>query len=304
VNVVLQGFKLLFTNNTSPMNQDIYQQYSGTNITIKDCWFSGDTNEGCTYCAAITIYFVDGTSIENCLFKGINMPHPGEDMSGTRIYAIDFQVQTNISIVRNEFTQFQWTGPSDGRDIDLHTGYEGGTYGNFKVDNNLYHHIWPTSTDAGSFTFTGENFWDYYENFNDPDYPFEVAFNTYDNINGNVAPSNWASGINDYGNSSAPVATHSNILANWSNSSSTGINNYGSIPADYNDLWNGPTWGGGQGTGNISANPMYENNTTEPYDYQLQTGSPCIGTGKDGEDMGCYGNLGPGEVVGLLTPEE
>jgi hypothetical protein len=50
--------------------------------------------------------------------------------------------------------------------------------------------------------------------------------------------------------------------------------------------------------------PQYINNTTAPYNYNLQSGSPCEGTGKDGEDMGCYGNLTTGEVVGLLGPED
>jgi hypothetical protein len=303
IDITIQGFKLLFVANTNLTYHDIYKQYAGKNVTIRDCWFSGDTRDGASYCAAITIYFVDGNHIENNLFKGINMVHPIADGSGCRIYAIDFQVQKNIYILRNEFTQFQWTGPSDGQPVNLHTGYEGGTYGNFQVNNNLYHHIWPTTSDAASFDFTGENYWDYYQDYQDPDYPFEVAFNTYDNINTNGISNSTATGINSY--MDCPLLTiHSNILTNgFVVHPMYGIANYSSIPADYNNLWNNVLWSSGQGTGNISADPKYVNNTSAPYDYHLQSGSPCIGTGKGGEDMGCYGNLGPGEKVGLLTPE-
>lgn len=298
-NATIQGFTLTYITCTGGSPVFIYMQYFGTNTLIKDCWFTGDTQDGITFCEAIAMLGVNGPTLENCLFKGINVPHPS---SSVTIYALDWQVNYNITIVRNEFTQFQMTGPSNGQSISLYTGYEGGHYGNFKVANNLYHHMWPSSSDAGSFSYTGENYWNYYTGYNDPDYPFEVAHNTWDSIDGTAADNSSAQGIYNW-MYCEKFTTNSNILTNFNNSSpAVGINDV-DLP-DHNNLWNGVIWGCPQGAGNISDDPKYVNNTSEPYDYHLAAGSPCIGTGRDGTDMGCYGDLGAGEKIGLLTSED
>jgi hypothetical protein len=59
-----------------------------------------------------------------------------------------------------------------------------------------------------------------------------------------------------------------------------------------------------EGTGCIYVDPQFVNNTSEPYNYHLQSGSSCAGTGKGGNDMGCWGNLAAGETIGLLGPED
>jgi hypothetical protein len=59
-----------------------------------------------------------------------------------------------------------------------------------------------------------------------------------------------------------------------------------------------------EGMGCIYSDPKYVNNSSEPYDYHLASGSPCVGTGKGGADMGCYSGLDPDEVIGLLGPED
>ncbi len=78
--------------------------------------------------------------------------------------------------------------------------------------------------------------------------------------------------------------------------------------SDYCDVWDLPAvatryYWNVEGLNPIDEDPLYVNNTSAPYDYHLQSGSPGAATGRDGEDMGCYGGLEEGQVVGLLTPE-
>jgi hypothetical protein len=319
-NVTVQGFKLLFVKNSSGAYISIYHQYNGTNIDLKDNWFSGNTQDGMSYCAAITMYTVDNMVIENNLFKGLNMPHPVADGSGVRMYIMDFQGDYTHTIVRNEITHLQWDGPSDNQDIFIDGGYAGGCHGNYRISNNLYHHVFPDTSDAASFRFMAiEKFILYYDYYDDPIYPFEVSNNVIDNIDITHVSNQtyWLNYIEGILNNAtqAPSFTfpcHSNILTNFkAPASSSSFSIASDYPADNNDLWNlkngtnDAPWGygvGSTGVGNIAKDPMFVNNTTEPYDYHLATGSPCIGAGKDGKDMGVYGNLNPGEKIGLLTP--
>ena len=92
-------------------------------------------------------------------------------------------------------------------------------------------------------------------------------------------------------------SVHSNIITNINAPGSSPSQTYGiddESVADYNDLWHvlqGGTehpWNNisSQGVGNLFQDPMFVNNSTAPYDYHLKTESPCMGTGKDGADMG------------------
>lgn len=110
----------------------------------------------------------------------------------------------------------------------------------------------------------------------------------------------------DYG--AGTESYHSNIVSNilgLPNQSSIGI--YSMTQTDYSCVFNIQNgylyYGTPEGSNSLNLNPQYVNNLTTPYDYSLSTGTPCIGAGKSGNDMGCYGNLEPGEVVGLITPE-
>jgi len=89
--------------------------------------------------------------------------------------------------------------------------------------------------------------------------------------------------VNDYDNSGAVTNVTDNIA--------TGHGGYGirvffgaTVNYSTNDLWQnamGATDGSPvDGGGNISANPLYYG------DYTLQAGSPCIGAGSGGQDMG------------------
>jgi hypothetical protein len=92
---------------------------------------------------------------------------------------------------------------------------------------------------------------------------------------------------------------HSNIITNLTGPQYCyGVYGDFAFEQTYSDVWTitGPLGGryGGlatEGTGGINQNPLYGDPNNE--DYTLQGGSPCIGTGKDGYDMGCHGGDDP-----------
>jgi hypothetical protein len=109
----------------------------------------------------------------------------------------------------------------------------------------------------------------------------------------------------------SPVA-RSNIVSSYNGAPSmymTGYYHYyngtnGVTYCDAYDIDDTPWSGFTSMTGNITSDPLYENNATAPYDYNLQSGSPCEDTGYNGVDMGCYGNMATGEtIIGIITPE-
>jgi hypothetical protein len=111
--------------------------------------------------------------------------------------------------------------------------------------------------------------------------------------------SGWTYGI---ANASGTAQTiHSNIIANLSSPLSATCNGIYSGPVqsvDYGCVWNItggiPSLYGGAasaGASSINLDPKFVDPAT--FDYHLATGSPCIGTGKDGVDMGCYGGTDP-----------
>jgi len=129
----------------------------------------------------------------------------------------------------------------------------------------------------------------------------EIYNNTIDSI-GPPASYNGLGAVRGiYVTTSNSVTVHSNIVTNITAPSSAaayGINSAAAVSCEYGDVWSvtggsGGLYGGGAsaGTGSISANPMYYDPAN--FDYTLQSGSPCEGTGKDGYDMGCYGGSDP-----------
>jgi hypothetical protein len=60
-------------------------------------------------------------------------------------------------------------------------------------------------------------------------------------------------------------------------------------------LWNPtpPPWVILDGSHNMIEDPLFEDTTSGHEDYHLQTGSPAIGAGDDGLDMGAYGGSDP-----------
>lgn len=71
---------------------------------------------------------------------------------------------------------------------------------------------------------------------------------------------------------------HSNIL--WDNGVTVSMWNMGTLTADHSNF-GGTNW---PGDGNLSADPLFVNAIQG--DYRLQAGSPCIGSGRNGADMG------------------
>ncbi len=69
-----------------------------------------------------------------------------------------------------------------------------------------------------------------------------------------------------------------NIL--WNNPTTFSLSNASTLVAEFSNF-QGTNW---PGVGNIDADPLFVNAAAG--DYRLQPGSPCIGTGKDGTNMG------------------
>ncbi len=88
---------------------------------------------------------------------------------------------------------------------------------------------------------------------------------------------------NDYGVSLSGASTIKNsIITN----NATGVEAEAQSTITYCDVWNNTTNYIGQvraGTGCISSDPLFVN---PPTDFHLSMGSPCIGTGTDGQNMG------------------
>ena len=96
------------------------------------------------------------------------------------------------------------------------------------------------------------------------------------------------------------VSAYNNIATNiTSEGDTTGYKrNLGDpITVDYSDLWilrgvNIPTRFDNVTEGGtcIDEDPLF---LEPPFDYHLQSGSPCEGTGSGSQDMGCYGGVDP-----------
>jgi hypothetical protein len=78
--------------------------------------------------------------------------------------------------------------------------------------------------------------------------------------------------------------SYNNIL--WNNQVTISLVNGGTLTADHSNF-GATNW---PGTGNISADPLFEN--PAQHDYRLKPGSPCLGTGREGANMGCYFPVG------------
>ena len=130
----------------------------------------------------------------------------------------------------------------------------------------------------------------------------EIYNNTIDSFGINAAGTGRTYGIWFQGTSTAS-GIYNNILTNLeSTTSGTCYGVYGNgtsaFTQDYSDVWNltGGTiarYAGlaSEGANGIDSDPMFTNPAA--FDYTLQFGSPCEGTGLNGDDMGCYGGSDP-----------
>ena len=71
---------------------------------------------------------------------------------------------------------------------------------------------------------------------------------------------------------------YNNII--WGNTTGISLEDSSSVVLDHSDV-QGAGW---PGDGNLSANPLFTDDAQQ--DYHLAPGSPCLGTGRDGLDMG------------------
>jgi hypothetical protein len=301
-NVTVQGFKLqIYTGTGSGGYQPVYVYYSSY-FTLRDCSLTGTISY--YYLYALYCYGPNMT-IENCKFSDLQTNYPAY----TYAY-IYFYIYNPAGIAsgackfnRNEFTKLQDTIQVPGY-MYLYFYIYYWPNGS-QVNNNLFHHISPN-------VLTYAYLWPFRVYY--PYATATVANNVVDKIDvdkGTDSSSSTIYGMYLYNGGSVTYGYdgNSNIVSNITGSKTLpyyyGEYDY-NTSTDYDDVWNIQDTAYGSavaGPHSISANPLFVNNTTPPYDYHLDTGSPCIGTGKSGVDMGCYGNLPAGAVVGLLTPE-
>ena len=298
--VTIRGFKIeIYPGTGSGGYQPIYASYSH-NFSLIDCHITGTVSY--YYMYALYLYYCDSVTIKNCLFSDLKTSY---SYTYAYLYFYIYRGNGTHNVCQNEFTKFQESPQVPGYMYIYMYGYYWPS--GSKWCNNLLHHISPNVTSYFSI---------YLNRIYYPYADVTVANNTVDKIDadhGPDTPSSNVYGMYLYRSSSTMYGhdAHSNIVTNLTGTYTLpyyfGVYTSTYQGTDYMDVWNiqdARYQGYVEGPNSINADPLYVNNTTSPYDYHLDTGSPCIGTGKNGEDMGCYGNLPAGEtVVGLLTPE-
>jgi hypothetical protein len=320
--MTIQGFKFAF-GGADPGWSCMVEMDWCDNITFRDCYFTGDVPDMThTLVEAIQIYWTTDCVVENCAFKHINAGNvlgvwPFDTV---QTYAIGGGWNVNLEVTKCEFTDIQNQVPDGSwmRVVGIHLDFD---WGAMNVHNNLIHHLL-TNTSA---TTTGV--WVYGIQNNEP-LEYSASGNGTGTIDHNTIDSISTIGFSDtysYGgagiysyNYTTPTFdsdydVNSNLVTNLTGSTNQGMFGISdNKQSDFCDIWHvvdgavSHPWASpsDEGVSNIYDNPLYENSSAEPYDYHLKPGSPAIGTGKAGTDMGCYAGLDPDvDVVGLLGPE-
>ena len=314
--ITIRGFKITWGATNDVGWSDIVSLTWTENITFTDCFFTGTVPYDVTRLAhGVSAYWTVDCVFENCLFRDINVGVNTAETS-IQLHAFEGGWNINLEIAKCEFAELQPDNAPDGIPLYVTAIDIVFDWGGVNVHNNLIHHLAPTVTNANMY-LCGIDCWAPLEHDTPTNGTGTIAHNTIDEIS-SLGISNFVYcwGI-DNGNVSsfeeADIDLHSNIVTNILGESNHYVWGIGDDDVcDYSDIWNvkrgtaNYPWdsAGSEGEGCIYDDPMYENNMTEPYDYHLQAGSPAEGTGKDGNDMGCYGNLADDEVVGLLGPED
>jgi hypothetical protein len=295
--VTIQGFAISpASGNTS--SQMTYAYYSH-NLTYLDCHFTGTLDY--YYFHVLYIYYCNDVTVKNCLFSDLNTNYPAYSYAYLYLSYI-YRGNGTQRFIQNEVTELQESPQVNGYMYMYNYGYYWPAGSEWS--NNLYHHISPNV-----LTYA-------YMYLNRVYYPYPNVYvhnNTVDSLDEDLG--NNTGGIlypmylYNGGSPSYSYDAKNNIVSNIGGTNTVptyyGMYCY-NISPDYSDVYNiqdSPYPSAPPGPNCISSDPLYVNNTTAPYDYHLDTGSPCIGTGEGGVDMGCYGDLPAGETVGLLTPE-
>ncbi len=299
--VTVQGFKFSF--NVSQAQQSLNHAYDSDNCTFRDNCYTG--RSGNIYIYAIHTKLCGGVTIENNLVRDVSGNAPVRRICGV----FTDQGSTALTIAKNEVSGLQSHdhGPASAETLYIYglrlSFFPAGS----SASNNLIHHMEPNTPSSQRGFVLGLAAGGGY-----PSGDCYFSHNTIDTIDISAMQNYVLSRIRGISLDDAGGVLgdnlHSCIVSNI-----TGANNqvtygvYNWIQSDYMDVWAVDDYLYWQsstiGPNSISEDPQFENNITPPYDYTLTANSPCKGTGMDGEDMGCYGNLVAGEVVGLLTPE-
>ena len=298
--VTIQGLK--FSLNSSRTQSNLMWATYANYLTVKDCFFTGQANS--SPARGLILVVCHYPNIENNLIKDLYCMQSTSNVEGYGITVNSGYSPWNVS--NNEITRLADTNASGG--VRVWGMMLANAPNTATIRNNLVHHIEPKpgSGVTNGLLLIGME-------IQNPNATVELANNAVDNLSGeySIRPSgDLLRGM--YISDSGPTLladSFNNIVTNLTGQSTVSIVGfYHTVDgqSDYCDAWNiegSNYYGIGAGPNSISADPEYVNNTSEPYDYHLNAGSPCIGTGKNDWDMGCYGNLEPGEKVGLLTPE-
>jgi len=207
----------------------------------------------------VAMYNVNGGEVSKNKFGGEHH-RASPSTNYVHSYGVYISSGTNITVRNNLIYDTYYRDSSTGQSRNWAV-WAIGTSSNLEIYNNTFDRVGPPATYSG------------------PGYSFGIRI---ENTNSHTI--------------------HSNIITNItapSTASAYGIHTAGSQSCDYGCVWgiDGGTvsalYGGGAyaGTGSISEDPMFSD--PDNFDYTLQSGSPCEGTGMDGEDMGCYGGSDP-----------
>jgi hypothetical protein len=305
--ITIQGFEFRPRTNSSAYNQTYF--YYCDDLKIIDCTWTGEAGGAYRTYGCYIGYSYD-VEVRNCKMYDFG----GRTTGYSYYYLYGFQIYgggtRDIIFAGNEITNMApSTWSADG---DVYGFYIADAGGGSEIRNNLVHH-WDlnnTSTSSSDYNI----FYGAY--FNYPRNGAIFANNTFDQLENNSGGASYVGsscyGIQMYGTSSSSYGCdfYNNISTShysWNPGQAYGRYCYagGNYSLTYNDCWDNEYNFGyyGQTATEFSLDPLYENATTEPYDYTLQDTSPCLTGGAGGTEMGAYGELPAGETVGLLTPE-
>ncbi len=318
---ILDGFQIGFAGPWSFLDMtEMIRIDGGSNITVQDCLFTGQTDRHTVY--PIAIFGTVDVTIANCRMADIDR---GASSYGCRTFCGIYAENCPGIIVRNNiFTNIRSTEDSSSKNIDICVIIDSP---NAIVRNNLIHHIIPHAGvgDMGAVLMKGFYF--------DGCSGVVVANNTVDSMDTTDAYS-IQQVMCFYFDGCSDVAFTDNIAshiysAHWPTEMARGVQAIsGDVWCDYTDIYDVaapfftcPAGSAHEGVGCIFSDPDYIDPDTEQYDISAvssarfgdpsfvdwdDTGAPS--NNPDDYDpntrsrMGCHGGPG-GEIVGLLTPE-
>ena len=303
-NATLEGFEIRYAGmNNPPYGIEHLRVTGGSDNIIKDCFFTGTTDE--YYIYSINALSSSNLTIMNCRFSGIDKDT--DPSAGSWIILLAVDNCPGLEILNNVFTDIRSSNDASMKnywitDISNTTG--------ITLKNNLLHHIIthaPGNSNFGyGFNMSTCNEIEFINNTIDYldvrdaffiQQVFAVWFDTCFDV---TYTNNLITRI--FSNGFPPVLGRG-----------VDAHNGDVVTLYYSDIFNTvvPYMGDViEGTGYIQIDPDYIDPDNEEYDISAtspaQNGDPSIldwdDGGGGGSRMGCHGGPG-GEFVGLLTPQ-